>query len=68
MSEEEKEEEEENKAGVFALIVSFLLPLIGVIIYFVKRKSVVNPNTYLYAAIGGFVVGLIFKSVVACTM
>jgi tetrahydromethanopterin S-methyltransferase subunit B len=65
MSEEEKDEE---KAGVFALIVSFLIPLIGVIIYFVKRKSVVNPNTYLYAAIAGFVVGLILKSVVACTI
>lgn len=51
-------QENENKAGIFALIISFILPLVGVIIYFVKRKEVCNPNNYLYAALAGFVVSL----------
>lgn len=51
-----------KKAGVLALIMSFLLPIVGVILYFIKRKDVVDPNNYLYAAIAGFVVGLILSA------
>lgn len=55
--------ESKNKAGVLALIFSFLFPIIGVICYFVKRNDVVNPNAYLQAALAGFVVGLILNFV-----
>lgn len=53
--------ETNNKAGVLALICSFLFPIVGVIIYFVKKNEVVNPNAYLQAALAGFVIGLIFN-------
>lgn len=55
--------EENNKAGVLALIFSFLFPIVGVICYFVKKNDVVNPNAYLQAALVGFVVGLILNFV-----
>lgn len=57
MSEEEKTE----KAGVVALICSFLFPIVGVICYFVNKDKVVNAPNYLYAALGGFVIGLLIQ-------
>lgn len=48
-----------GKAGVFALICSFLFPIIGFICYARQRENVKNPKTYLYAAIAGMVVNLI---------
>lgn len=56
-------EEKTEKAGVFALICSFLFPIVGIICYFVNRKSVVNASSYLYAALGGFVLGLFLRIV-----
>lgn len=56
------ENQSEKKAGVFALIVSFLIPIVGVVIYFIKRKEVENASAYLIAAGGGFVFGLILGS------
>ena len=53
--------ESEGRAGVFALIISFIFPLIGVFIYFINKGNVVNPNTYLYAAGLGFVFGLLLS-------
>lgn len=55
------EELHQEKAGVIALILSFIFPLVGIIIYFVQRKSVENPSAYLYAALGGFVLGIILR-------
>lgn len=40
---------EKENAGCLGIGVSFLLPLIGIIIYFVQRKKVINPHAYLYA-------------------
>lgn len=57
MSEEEKKE----KAGVVALICSFLFPIVGVICYFVNKDKVENAPNYLYAALAGFVLGLILN-------
>ncbi len=57
--------ENAEKAGTFALIVSFLFPLIGIICYFVQKKSVENPSAYLYAALGGFILGLIMRLMAA---
>lgn len=39
----------QENAGCLGIGVSFLLPLIGIIIYFVQRKKVINPSAYLYA-------------------
>lgn len=55
----------QEEAGVLAIIASILFPLIGIIIYFVQRKSVKNPGAYLWGALAGFVVGLILRAVAA---
>lgn len=54
-------EENTRKAGVVALIFSFLFPLIGIICYFVNKKEVENASAYLWAALGGFVLGAIAR-------
>ena len=54
-------DEKTEKAGVFALICSFLFPLVGIICYFVNKKDVENASAYLYAALGGFVLGFILR-------
>lgn len=53
----------EEKAGVFALICSFLFPIVGLIAYAVNRKTVSNSNAYLIAAGAGFALGMILKIV-----
>ncbi len=58
-------EENNEKAGVLALIFSFLFPLIGIICYFVQKKTVENPSAYLYAALGGFLVGIVLRAAAA---
>lgn len=55
--------ENQEKAGVFAVICSFLFPIIGFIVYFVNRKEVSNPSAYLYAAVGGMVFGMILRAI-----
>lgn len=55
------EENNQEKAGVFALICSFLFPIVGLIIYAVNRKTVSNPNAYLIAAGAGFALGMMLK-------
>lgn len=37
-------EEKNEKAGVFALICSFLFPLVGIICYFVNKKTLRMPH------------------------
>lgn len=59
--EELNQEPEKKEAGVFAIIVSVLFPIIGVIIYFVKKNEVKNPNAYLWGAFAGFIIGLIIN-------
>lgn len=54
---------ESNKAGIFALIVSFLIPIAGVIIYFIEKDKVSNPSAYLKCALAGVIVGLIFGKI-----
>ena len=54
-------EEKTEKAGVVALIFSFLFPLIGIICYFVNKKEVENASAYLWATLGGFVMGIILR-------
>ena len=54
------EMQEKGKAGILALVCSFLFPIVGVIIYFVQKDKVVEPVKYLYAAGAGFVAGLVW--------
>jgi len=54
-------QEQEEKAGFFGIASSFLFPLLGVIIYFVQKKSVSNPSAYLYAALSGFAIGFMIR-------
>ena len=53
--------ESNERAGVFALICSFLFPLVGIICYFVNKKEVENASAYLYSALWGFVLGMILR-------
>ena len=56
-------EEKTEKAGVVALIFSFIIPLVGIICYFSNKKEVENASAYLWAAFGGFVLGFIMRLV-----
>ena len=47
------------KAGCLGLLFSFLFPIIGIIIYYVKRDSVSNPKAYLYAALLMTAIGML---------
>ena len=53
--------ESNERAGVFALICSFLFPFVGIICYFVNKKEVENASAYLYSALGGFILGIILR-------
>ena len=53
-------EKEKDNVGCIGIGIAFLLPLPGVIMYFIQRKSVNNPSAYLYAALAGFIVGMAF--------
>lgn len=54
-------EEKIEKAGVFALICSFIMPIVGVICYFVNKSKVENASAYLWAALAGVVVGFVLN-------
>ena len=64
-SSQEQVETPQEEAGVLGIIASILFPLIGVIIYFVQRKAVKNPNAYLWGALAGFAVGLLLRAIAA---
>ena len=51
----------ENKAGCLGIGVSFFAPLLGVIIYFVQKRSVVNADAYLKWALAGFVISMLLS-------
>ena len=57
--------ENKNNAGCIGIGFSVLFPLIGIIMYFVQKKSVANPSAYLYGAGAGVVVGLILRLIAA---
>jgi len=58
-------QQEEKNAGCIGIGFSVLFPLVGIILYFVQKKSVNNPSAYLYGALTGFVVGLILRAIAA---
>lgn len=48
-----------EKASCFAVGCSFLIPIVGVVCYFVQKDKVENPNSYLIAALCGFILNCI---------
>lgn len=48
-------------AGAGLIIVSFLIPIAGVIGYFVKKDKVSNPGAYLIAALIGFITWFVLQ-------
>ncbi len=49
------------KANALLVIISVLLPFVGYIMFFVKKDEVPEAaKTYLYAAIGGSICGILF--------
>lgn len=51
---------ERNKTNAGLVIISVLLPIVGYILYFVKREEEPDAaKNYLWSAIAGSIVGLI---------
>lgn len=59
-------EEKSEKAGVFALICSFLIPLIGIICYFVNKNKVENASSYLFICCIRWFFGRIYIAFISC--
>jgi hypothetical protein len=57
--ENEVEAVKKDSAGFLGIIISFLFPLVGIICYFVMKEKVANPESYLYSAIIGFILGVL---------
>ena len=53
-----------GKAGCWGIVGSFLIPILGLILFFVMKDKVEDTKPYLYACIAGFVIGLILNFVV----
>ncbi|RYY39817.1 MAG: hypothetical protein EOO08_09100 [Chitinophagaceae bacterium] len=53
---------QDDKLGTPLTIVSFCLPIVGAILYFVHRtKSPAKAKTACYAALAGFAVGIVLQ-------
>lgn len=50
-----------SNAGCFGIGCSVFFPIVGIILYFVKKNSVNNPSAYLYGALTGFIIGTILR-------
>ncbi len=53
-----------GKAGCWGIAGSFLIPILGLILFFTMKDKVEDTKPYLYACIAGFVIGLILNFVV----
>lgn len=51
--------EEKESAGPVGIIISFLLPVIGLIWYFIMKEKVYNPKAYLYSAVIGLIINFV---------
>ncbi len=49
------------KVGIRAVATSASIPIVGVILYFVKKEKVQDPQTYLKAAAVGFAIGIVLR-------
>ena len=61
----ENQEVQKESAGCLGLGFSFLLPLIGIILYFTKKSEKFDASGYLYAAGAGFAIGLLLRAIAA---
>jgi len=52
-----------ENAGCWGVGLSFFVPVIGIVLYFVKKDIVNNPGAYITAAIIGFVIRLIIYTI-----
>ncbi len=57
--------QEKENAGCLGIGFSVLMPLVGIILYFVKKDSVNNPSSYLYGALAGFFIGVLLRLIAA---
>ena len=57
-----------ERASGFALVCSFIMPIVGVICYFVQKDNVENPNSYLKSAFWGFVLGILLNVMASCAI
>lgn len=57
--------QKEENAGCLGIGFSFLIPLIGFILYFTQKDSVNNPNAYLYSALAGMGLSLFMTAISA---
>lgn len=55
------QESGENKAGCLGIGFSVLFPIIGFILYFVKKESVTNPGAYSKGALVGLFIGFFLR-------
>lgn len=54
----------EDKANAFMCGMSLLIPIVGIVSYFMHRKEFpTRSNTYLSWAIGGFILSLIIYAI-----
>lgn len=61
-------EMQKDSAGCMGLVVSFFIPIVGIILYFVKRSPMFDARGYLYAAAAGFALTLIVQVVASVLM
>ena len=49
-----------KNANVILVILSFLIPIVGIVLYFVKKNDEAEAaKSYLWAAVAGFVLALL---------
>lgn len=62
MNENIEEDRQKAKTSVGLVILSFLFPIVGIIIFFVKKKESKNPaKNYLIAALIGWLLNIIIS-------
>ena len=62
-SQQNQPEAPEEKAGIGALVLSFLVPLVGFILCFAMRKKVSNPGAYAIAGGIGMILGAFLRGI-----
>ena len=57
----ENQQVQKESAGCIGIGFSLFFPIVGIILYFVKRSEKFDASGYLYAAGAGFVIGLFLR-------
>lgn len=56
--------ESKEKIGIVSLVLSVLIPLVGIILYFVRKDKFEEPKKYLYAAVAGVAIGFVLNLII----